>query len=469
MDQKSLLQQIPSVDKVLGAPEFATLIEKHGTERVKARVRADLDALRVQVRAQIEPNDRDGIPSFAELADALSTRIRLEDIGSFKKVINLTGTVLHTNLGRASLPTSALDAVVRLSAGNSNLEFDLNSGKRGDRDSHVESLVQTLTGAEAVTVVNNNAAAVLICLNTLAFGQEVCISRGELVEIGGSFRIPEVMEKSGCTLKEIGATNRTHLKDYQNAIGENTGLLMKVHTSNYEIRGFTQEVDYDELATLGKQHNIPLLADLGSGTLVNLEDYGLAHEPTVQEVLNAGADVVTFSGDKLLGGPQAGIIAGKKEFIDRVKQNPLKRALRVDKMTLAALTEVLKLYREPETLGLELPTLRHLGKTAETVLQDCETMLPAMQDALKDHAEVSITATESQIGSGALPLDQIASFALAIKPNDQSDHALQHISDAFRSLPSPVIGRLQQGKILFDLRTLDDVSLVTEQLQHLNL
>jgi L-seryl-tRNA(Ser) seleniumtransferase len=469
MNQKSFLQQIPSVDKVLGAPEFTTLIENHGTERVKAEVRADLDTLRAEIRAQIRPKDRDVIPSFAALADALSTRIRNEDIGSFKKVINLTGTVLHTNLGRASLPTSALDAVVRLSAGNSNLEFDLNTGKRGDRDSHVEALVQTLTGAEAVTVVNNNAAAVLICLNTLAFGQEVCISRGELVEIGGSFRIPEVMEKSGCTLKEIGATNRTHLKDYQNAIGENTGLLMKVHTSNYEIRGFTQEVDYDELASLGKQHNIPLLADLGSGTLVNLEDYGLAHEPTVQEILNAGADVVTFSGDKLLGGPQAGIIAGKKEFIDRIKENPLKRALRVDKMTLAALTEVLKLYREPETLGLELPTLRHLGKTADTVLQDCEILLPAMRAALKDHAEVSITPTESQIGSGALPLDQIASFALAIKPNDKSDHALQHISDAFRSLPSPVIGRLQQGKVLFDLRTLDDASLLTEQLQHLNL
>jgi L-seryl-tRNA(Ser) seleniumtransferase len=307
---------------------------------------------------------------------------------------------------------------------------------------------------------------VLICLNTFAFGKEVCISRGELVEIGGSFRIPEVMEKSGCTLRELGATNRTHLKDYANAVNEHTGLLMKVHTSNYEIRGFTQEVSYEEVAGLAQERGVPFLADLGSGTLVNLENYGLTHEPTVQEVLKAGTDVVTFSGDKLLGGPQSGIIAGRKELIDQVKNNPLKRALRVDKMTMAALSEVLKLYKHPEALIQELPTIRHLARQPEEIRDIAETVLPAFIESAGDKAAVSIIPSSSQIGSGALPLDQLSSFSVQIKPIAESDSALQQLARAFRQMPVPVVGRLHDGALLFDVRTLDESALLIDQLKH---
>ncbi|MBT7370963.1 MAG: L-seryl-tRNA(Sec) selenium transferase, partial [Gammaproteobacteria bacterium] len=382
-------------------------------------------------------------------------------------VLNLTGTVLHTNLGRAYLPEKALEAVTRIARGASNLEFQLDSGIRGDRDEHIASLLTELTGAESVTVVNNNAAAVLLCLNTLAEGREVCISRGELVEIGGSFRIPEVMAKSGCNLAEIGATNRTHRDDYVKAINEQTGLLLKVHTSNYEIRGFTNEVSYDDVAALSREYSVPFMADLGSGTLVNLEDYGLAHEPTVQEVLSAGADVVTFSGDKLLGGPQAGIIAGRKELIDRIKQNPLKRALRVDKMTMAALTEVLKLYLNPEKLIEELPTLAFLSRSREDIASTAEAMLPVFESALQGIANVAVIDSQSQIGSGALPLDQLPSCAIEITPIDGSDSALRKLVSAFRNLPTPMIGRMQDGRLLFDLRTVTNVDAVATQLKNL--
>lgn len=459
------LKLIPSVDKLLSSDEFLNIITQYGHVRTTRTIRDVLHDLREQIRK----DESLPAPSITDIKTLVAASMAISDESSLKEVINLTGTVLHTNLGRAGLPTAALEAVVEISRGNSNLEFDLAAGRRGDRDDHIEAMLIELTGAEAVTIVNNNAAAVLICLNTFALGKEVCISRGELVEIGGSFRIPDVMEKSGCTLKEVGATNRTHLKDYQQALSDKTGLLMKVHTSNYEIRGFTQEVSYEELASLAVEHDIALLADLGSGTLVNLEDYGLEHEPTVQEVLAWGADVVTFSGDKLLGGPQAGIIAGKKTMIDAVKNNPLKRALRVDKMTIAALTEVLKLYRHPETLLQELPTLRYLARPVNDIRELAEAVLPAFEAALKGIATINIVETSSQIGSGALPLDQLPSVAIEITPLVKRDSALVALSKAFRELPMPVIGRLQDGRLLFDIRTLESSDTLIRQLRNLDL
>ncbi len=465
MADPSLFKAIPSVDRLLSHPAFAQMIAAHGHIRTSDTIRSTLDQLRQAISSERVTE----IPAIDWFAGTVSEQLYQDDTGSLRPVINLTGTVLHTNLGRASLPENALAAVATVAGGNSNLEYDIEVGQRGDRDTHLEALVQALTGAESVTVVNNNAAAVLLCLNAFAAGREVCISRGELVEIGGSFRIPEVMEKSGCRLREIGATNRTHLKDYEAAISEETGLLLKVHTSNYEIRGFTQEVSYADVADLAHKHDLPLMADLGSGTLINLEDYGLAHEPTVQDVLNAGADIVTFSGDKLLGGPQAGIIAGKKVYVDKIKNNPLKRALRVDKMTIAALTEVLKLYREPESLASKLPTLRHLSRSAEDIRAMAEHVLPALQETLKERASVEVLACHSQIGSGALPLDQLPSFALSLKPAADGDAALQKLNHAFRNLPKPVIGRLADGHLLFDLRTLDTADELTGQLSDLEL
>lgn len=465
MAANPLLKDIPSVDKLLGCEELEPVLDAHGHTRVRETIRELLDHL----RREILDGSNNQIPSLQALSDEIHHRISQENQGTLTPVMNLTGTVLHTNLGRAVLPQEALQAITTVAGANSNLEFDLEAGKRGDRDTHVEALLATLSGAEAVTVVNNNAAAVLLSLNTLAAGKEVCISRGELVEIGGSFRIPEVMEKSNCRLREIGATNRTHVKDYRNAISDETGLLLKVHTSNYEIRGFTQEVSYEEVAELAADTQLPFMADLGSGTLVNLEDFGLAHEPTVQEVLAAGTDIVTFSGDKLLGGPQAGIIAGKKVYIDAIKNNPLKRALRVDKMTIVALTEVLKLYFEPESLAERLPTLRHLSRSAEDIQKTAAEIEPVLSEHLSPIARVSVIETHSQIGSGALPLDQLPSYSLEITPADNSDAALQSLVTAFRNLPLPVIGRLADGRMLLDCRTLDSADKFLQQLESLQL
>lgn len=439
------------------------MLTDFGRTRCTEAIRSTLTELR---KAVID-NPAYPLPDIAGIINAVSEKLAAADTDALIATLNLTGTVLHTNLGRASLPVSALNAVTEIATGASNLEFDIDTGHRGDRDSHVAALIQELTGAEAVTVVNNNAAAVLLCLNTLAEGREVCISRGELVEIGGSFRIPEVMQKSGCHLVELGSTNRTHLKDYATAITERTGLLLKVHTSNYEIRGFTREVSYADIAGLARETDTPFMADLGSGTLVDLENHGLAHEPTVQEVLAAGVDIVTFSGDKLLGGPQAGIIAGRAKLVDQIKQNPLKRALRVDKMTMAALVQVLKLYRHPETLADELPTLKYLSRTRDEIRQLAEAIRPAFETAVGETADIAIVETESQIGSGALPLDQLSSCAIQVTPRSGNDADLQAMAMAFRKLPVPVIGRLQDGRLLFDLRTLESEDLLAEQLPQL--
>src|SRR5471032_3140474 len=450
---KSRSIHLPSVDRMLACPSCCALIETYGRAQTLDAARALLADKRAQMLA--------GGDTSAEEIPALNAQVRarLESVNRpyLKPVFNLTGTVLHTNLGRALLPDAAVQAVVEALQWPMNLEFDLDTGKRGDRDDLVEDLLIELTGAEAATVVNNNAAAVLLMLNTLAIGREVIISRGELVEIGGAFRIPDVMHRAGATLREVGSTNRTHLADYANGINEKTALLMKVHCSHYAIPGFTKSVELDALVPLAAQHAVPTAVDLGSGTLVDLAQYGLPHETTMRETIAAGADLVTFSGDKLLGGPQCGIIAGRADLIAQIKKNPLKRALRVGKLTLAALEPVLQLYRAPDLLTERLTTLRLLTRPAAAMRSQAQEIAPLLQQALGDKYVVSVESMLSQIGSGALPVDQLPSCGLAIRSAAASrlSNALGVLEQRLRALPQPVIGRISQDTLWLDLRCLE--------------
>jgi L-seryl-tRNA(Ser) seleniumtransferase len=374
---------IPSVDRLLKLAAVESLVAEYGRPLVVEVLRAVLEAQRALLDRHVAADlDEDS------LIDACAARLRDATGASLKPVFNLTGTVLHTNLGRALLPRAAADAALAAMTRAVNLEYDLGGGARGERDSHVEAWLKRLTGAEAAIVVNNNAAAVFLVLNTLALRKEVIVSRGELIEIGGSFRIPDIMARSGCRLREVGTTNRTHAQDYAGAIGARTAAIMKVHASNYSIQGFTAAVPEPELGALARQHGVPFIVDLGSGMLVNLEDYGLPHEPTPREALAHGADIVTFSGDKLLGGPQCGLIVGTAALIAKIRKNPMKRALRVDKVTLAALEAVLRLYADPERLPRELPTLRLLTRAQSEIEAQAQRVLPAVAAAAADWADV---------------------------------------------------------------------------------
>lgn len=455
-DPQALLRQVPAVDRVLGAS--ADLIEQRGRAAVTSVVRTLLD----QLRANIRTGSVTVIPSMQSLTASARNALEAAQERSLRPVYNLTGTVLHTNLGRAVLPRSIQSRLEAILFAPSNVEFDLSTGARGERDDHLESLICELTGAESATVVNNNAAALMLVLNTLAEGREVPVSRGELVEIGGSFRIPDVMARAGCTIREIGTTNRTHAHDYRNAVGPDTALLMKVHPSNYEITGFTRSVGDDEVAAIARDSGLPFVNDLGSGTLVDLRRWGLPHETTVAEAISAGANIVTFSGDKLLGGPQAGFIVGDRDLVQAIRSNAMKRALRVDKTTIAILTEVLHLYRNPDQLVHELPTLRHLTRD-EASIADMAREVAASLEPLLEGIEVRAVVCRSQIGSGSLPVDVLPSHGVELRPEAEGDTALQALRRQLLDLPMPVVGRIHSGALVLDLRTLDDAPAFVSQ------
>lgn len=440
---------LPAVDRVLAWPALAALADAHGRTRLVDAVRAELAAQRAAGQ----------VPPDAALAAAIAARVHAAVQPRLRRVFNLSGTVLHTNLGRAPLPPQALAAVAEVAAGACNLEYDLDAGARGDRDDAVEALLCRLTGAEAATVVNNNAAALLLVLAALAARREVIVSRGELVEIGGAFRLPDILRQAGCRLREVGTTNRTHLRDHAEAIGPRTGLLLKVHTSNYRIDGFTAAADEAELAALAHRHGLPFAVDLGSGALVDLARWGLPHEPTPAEALAAGADLVTFSGDKLLGGPQAGIVVGRADLVARIKKHPLKRALRCDKLTLAALEAVLQLYGDPDRLPAALPTLRLLTRPEAEIAALAQGLAPRLAGWLGPAWQVDVAAVRSQIGSGAMPVDLLPSHALRLQPagaRRASGRTLADLAARLRALPVPVVGRVADGALWLDLRCLED-------------
>ncbi|MBX3666728.1 MAG: L-seryl-tRNA(Sec) selenium transferase [Burkholderiales bacterium] len=454
---------LPSLDRLLGSPAVADLLAAHGRSRVTEMLRISLDAERERLTgAEAAPYDEH------RFLQSCAVALQRASAPSLKPVFNLTGTVLHTNLGRAVMPESAARAVAEAMTRPVNLEFDLDGGARGERDSHVERWLRELTGADKAVAVNNNAAAVYLALNTLALRREVLVSRGELIEIGGAFRIPDIMSRAGVKLVEVGTTNRTHLKDFAEAITPRTAAIMKVHTSNYVVQGFTAAVPETELAKLAHEHNLPFIVDLGSGTLVNLEDYGLPHEPTPRETLAHGADVVTFSGDKLLGGPQAGLLVGRKDLMARIAKNPMKRALRLDKLTLTALDAVLRLYLYPEKLRGELPALRLLTRTEEDIAAQAARVQPALAAALGEGWNVGIAPCKSQIGSGALPVDALPSRGLAITPTQKKGN-LNRLAAALRALPVPVIGHIRDGALVLDLRCLDHEDEFVSQLRHLKI
>ena len=446
--KQELLRAIPQVDEVLqwfspetDGPMFL----------IKQSVREELESLRQSILAGKKRGKND--LAKKRLREQIHKRLQKKLGPNFKRVINATGVVIHTNLGRSILPDSAREALVVAGTRYSNLEFDLATGKRGSRYSLVEQLLCDLTGAEAGLVVNNNAAAVLLVLDTLAKGREVIVSRGQLVEIGGSFRVPDVMAKSGAKLVEVGATNRTHLKDYEGAITEETAMLLKVHASNFKMVGFTKEVPAEELVELAGRYKLLVMEDLGSGCLIDMSRYGLRKEPTVQEMVKAGVDVVTFSGDKLLGGPQAGLIVGKRNIIDCIKRNQLNRALRIDKFTLAALETVLRLYYDREKAVSSIPTLSMLSATPAIIERRAKSLARKAKKMLAGKCNMKVSITGSRVGGGALPEEDLESRAVVLEPLDRTVNELEK---NLRHSRLPVIGRIEEDRFIFDMRTVGD-------------
>jgi L-seryl-tRNA(Ser) seleniumtransferase len=457
---KELLKQLPSVDDVLKEHRTKHWLESHPRVLVLEAIRTAIDARRKAILQAADAKTGrkidDALFSIDGVLNHAEVILRELSEPSLKPVINATGVIVHTNLGRSILSEKAIQRVVEVSRSYSNLEYDIPAGERGKRHVHIEGILTRLTGFEAATAVNNNAAAVLLCLNTLARGKEVIVSRGELVEIGGSFRVPDVMERSGAVLREVGTTNKTHLKDYEKAINENTGLLLKVHASNYKIVGFTKEVPPGELAKLGKKRGLPVMWDLGSGSFVDLGAYGAGDEPTVQQAVNAGVDVLTFSGDKLLGGPQAGLILGKKTHLEAIRSNPLARALRLDKMTLAALDATLGQYLDMGKAVREIPTLWMLTQPLSEIERKAALLADGLQDIGNKELSITIQDDTSQSGGGALPMGNFPTKTVCLKHKKLSPNELE---SRLRTGTPHIISRIKEGMVIFDPRTLNDEEL----------
>ena len=449
----NLYSKLPKVDEILENEKMEELISSVSRDLIVETIREELDAIRKKINNEI--CDEESLKIETEkLIDNVVFFVNEKQRDNLRKVINGTGVVVHTNLGRSLLSEKAVEHINEVSTNYSNLEFNLEANGRGIRYDHVEEIIKRITGAEAALVVNNNAAAVIITLKAMCEGKEVITSRGELVEIGGSFRIPEVMEQSGVKLVDIGATNRTHIYDYKNAITEDTRALLKVHTSNYKILGFTSSVDLEDLVELSKETDIPVIEDLGSGVLVDLSKYGLGYEPTVQESIKKGVDIVTFSGDKLLGGPQAGIIVGKKKYIDMMKTHPLNRALRIDKTTLAALESTLRHYLDERTIR-EIPTMNMLTMTIEEIEKKAEKLLERINKNIDSDSglKVEIIDDFSKVGGGSMPVEQIPTKCVNISSENLS---MTKLEESMRNYETPIITRLYKDKIFIDLRTVKD-------------
>jgi len=466
-DTKNIMfRQIPSVDELLVTSGIKSMLCTIPRALVLRAIRQVLDELREEIRKAPVGDEMPDV-GLSTVVDQITRRVSILSQPSLRQVINATGVIVHTNLGRSPVPKRVITAFNSLAGCYSNLEYDLNTGKRGSRYVHVQDILRELTGAEDALVVNNNAAAVLIALDTMAKGKEVVISRGQLVEIGGSFRMPDVMRKSGAKMFEVGTTNKTTIRDYEAAIVSDTALFLKVHMSNFQIVGFTQEVSLEELVGLGRKYSIPVMEDLGSGCLIDLSRYGLKKEPTVQDSVEKGADIITFSGDKMLGGPQCGIILGKKDIISKIKANQLNRALRVDKLTLIALQETLSMYRDEEKAIRQIPTLRMICQSYPSVCRKGERLRGLIGKIDTSNFVISLSDGFSQVGGGALPLEEIKSRLLCLSPRRLS---ASHIVEFLRSYDPPVVVRLEKNNVLLDLRTIQEkeVKIVATAIQRMS-
>ena len=460
MNKNMLYRSIPKVDVLLENPDIVTLIENHHRDVVVDVIREEIDKLRNFIK------ENDDVNLIETKINNLIENIKIstEKVYSYniKKVINGTGTILHTNLGRAIISKKHADYLSEVVTSYSNLEYNLEEGKRGERYSHFEKLICKITGAEAAMAVNNNAAAVMLVLSSMAAEKEVIVSRGELVEVGGKFRIPDVMKSSNAHLVEIGTTNKTHLEDYEDAISENTGAFLKVHTSNFKILGFTESVSIEELCKLGREKDIPVIEDIGSGVLIDLSKYGLEYEPTVQDSIKAGVDVVSFSGDKLLGGPQAGIIVGKKKYIDKMKKNPLTRAFRIDKFTATILEMIFHEYLNEEDAIKNIPVLSLITKDLKEIEKNANALFNKIEN-LENVADINVEDTFSQIGGGSLPAERIKSKSVTIMPKNISTQSLEA---KLRAGKNPVVGRISEKKLILDMRTVleDEIDILAQKL-----